>query len=168
LIRLPDRKQGGRTITQLTSSIDIAPTLLKYLNLPVPGGIDGRVFNLTTLAQTEREHTLYGQATLTRPWKVPDIPSGWPHTNKARCIREGNFKYIQTPFANTEECYDLSQDPFEQNNLLLSPTPEIKSLVAKLREKLEQWSASAHPRESFLEREKQKDTIEKLKALGYM
>lgn len=168
LIRLPDSKQGGKTITQLTSSIDIAPTLLQYLNLPVPGGIDGRVFDLTTLAQTESEHTLYGQATLTRPWKVPEIPSGWPHTNKARCIREGNFKYIQTPFANTEECYDISRDPFEQNNLLLSPTPEIRSLVTRLREKLERWSASAHPRESFLEREKQKETIEKLKALGYM
>jgi arylsulfatase A-like enzyme len=168
LIRLPDQNRGGTTIKQLTSSIDITPTVLNYLNLPVPDGIDGTIVSLTTTMENSDDHTLYGQATLTRPWKVPEVTTGWPHTNKARCIRKGNFKYIQTPFAGTEEFYDLSRDPFEQHNLLKSPTPEITIAAKELKAKLELWATSARPLESFLEREKQKETIEKLKALGYM
>ena len=168
LIRLPKGIRGGTTINQLTSTIDITPTVLQYLSLPVPDGIDGRGLDLTTIKQGGNKNTLYGQATLTRPWKVPEATTGWPHTNKSRCIREGDFKYIQTPFKGTEELYDLSNDPFEQHNLLKSPTPEITKLAKALKAKLELWASSACPLDSFLEKEKQKETIEKLKALGYM
>ena len=168
LIRLPKGNRGGNTMDQLTSSIDITPTVLHYLNLPVPEDIDGKILDLTTATEPASNHTLYGQATLTRPWKAPEVTTGWPHTNKSRCIREGNFKYIHTPFAETEEFYDLSRDPFEQNNLLKSPAPEIIIRAKELKAKLELWASSARPLESFLEREKQKETIEKLKALGYM
>jgi arylsulfatase A-like enzyme len=168
LIRLPKGNRGGDIIEQLTSSIDITPTVLHYLNLPVTEDIDGKVLDLSTSTGTLSNNTLYGQATLTRPWKAPEITTGWPHTNKARCIREGNYKYIQTPFAGTEELYDLSRDPFEQKNLLKSPEPEMSLLAEKLKAKLELWASSAFPLKSFLERKKQKETIEKLKALGYM
>lgn len=168
LIRLPNGKQGGSRMEQLISSIDITPTVLHYLNLPVPDGIDGRILDLTSTMQPSDDYALYGQATLTRPWKVPVVTTGWPHTNKSRCIREGHFKYIQTPFADTEEFYDLSRDPYEQHNLLKSPTPEITILANKLKVKLELWVSSARPLESFFQKEKQKETIEKLKALGYM
>jgi len=168
LIRLPKGNHGGNIINQLVSSIDITPTVLDYLNLPVPDTIDGRILDLTTEKPTPNNSTLYGQATLTRPWKAPEVTTGWPHTNKSRCIREGNFKYIQTPFAGTEEFYDLSRDPFEQHNLLKSPTPEMSLRAKELKAKLELWVLSADPLESFLERKKQKETIEKLKALGYM
>ena len=168
MIRLPNAAEGGTRIAEPISSIAIMPSLVNYLNLPLPEGIDGRAFDLANIHQTIGERTLYGQATLTRPWKVPEVAAGWQHANKARCIRTGNMKYIQTPYASSEELYDLARDPFEQDNLLLSPAPESVSAARQLREKLERWAAGARPLESFLEKKRQEETIERLKALGYM
>jgi arylsulfatase A-like enzyme len=143
MIRLPNAAQGGTRIVQPISSIAIMPSLVNYLNLTVPDGIDGRAFDLANIHQTIGVRTLYGQATLTRPWKAPELSTGWQHANKARCIRTGNIKYLQTPYARSEELYDLARDPFEQENLLLSPAPESVPMANR-------------------------ETIERLKALGYM
>ena len=80
----------------------------------------------------------------------------------------GNMVYMQTPYTQTEEFYDLSVDPYEQKNLLRTPTPEIISLAHGLKEKLEDWVSAAHPLPSSQEKEKRQETVEKLKALGYM
>ena len=168
MIRLPNATQGGTNVSSLISSIDIMPTILKYLGFLTPEEIEGRPFDFANIHKTIGYRTLFGQASHTRPWKVPEVKSGWQNINKASYVREENFKYIQTPFANTEELYDLSNDPLEQKNLLISASPEITSRAKKLREKLEAWAASARPLESFFEKSSQKETIEKLKALGYM
>ena len=168
MIRMPNAAEGGTRIAEPLSSIAIMPSLVSYLSLPLPDGIDGRAFDLANIRQTIGVRTLYGQATLTRPWKVPELSTGWPHVNKARCIRTGNTKYIQTPYARSEELYDLARDPFEQENLLLVPAPETVATARQLREKLERWVATANPLDSCLEKKRQRDTIERLKALGYM
>ena len=168
MIRLPNGAQGGTRIAEPLSSIAIMPSVVRYLNLQVPDGIDGRAFNFANIPSTIGVRTLYGQATLTRPWKVPELSTGWPHVNKARCILTGNIKYIQTPYFRSEELYDLARDPFEQENLLLAPSPETVSKARQLREKLERWVATANPLDSCLEKKRQRDTIERLKALGYM
>jgi hypothetical protein len=76
--------------------------------------------------------------------------------------------YMQTPYTKTEELYDLSLDPYEQENLLRTPTPEMLSLVHGLKEKLEDWVSAAHPLPSSPEKEKRQETVDKLKALGYL
>ena len=149
-------------------SIAIMPSVVRYLNLQVPDGIDGRAFNFANIPSTIGVRTLYGQATLTRPWKVPELPTGWPHVNKGRCIRTGTIKYIQTPYARSEELYDLARDPYEQENLLFKPAPASVATARQLREKLERWVATANPLESCLEKKRQEETIARLKALGYM
>ena len=168
MIRLPAAAHGGTVVNKPLSSIDILPTLLKYLNLPVPDGIDGHAFDLNNCAESIGDRLVYGAATLTSPWKVPAVSSGWQHTNKARCVRSGNLVYIQTPYTSSEELYDLSSDAYEQKNLLRSPSPHIASVAPELKKKLEAWAASADPLESFPEKTKREETVEKLKALGYM
>jgi arylsulfatase A-like enzyme len=168
MIRLPAGVHGGTIVNKPLSSIDILPALLQYLRLSVPDGIDGTAFDLNKCAASVGDRVLYGQATMTSPWKVPDVSSGWQHSNKARCVRMGNLVYLQTPFAGSEELYDLSADPNEQHNLLRSPSPQIASVARELKQKLEIWAASADPLESYPEREKRQETMEKLKALGYL
>ncbi len=168
MIRLPRAAHGGTVVKNPLSSIDIMPTVLSYLNIPAPPGIDGKSFDVNNAAASIGDRYVYGQASLTKPWKVPEVSSGWPHANKARCIRKGNIIYMQTPYTQTEEFYDLSADPYEQENLLRTPTPEIRSLAHGLKEKLEDWVSAAHPLPSSPEKEKRQETVEKLKALGYL
>jgi arylsulfatase A-like enzyme len=168
MIRLPRASHGGTVVDNPLSSIDIAPTVLSYLNIAAPPGIDGKAFDVNNATESIGDRFVYGQASLTKPWKVPEVASGWPHANKSRCIRMGNMIYMQTPYAHSEELYDLSVDPYEQKNLLLAPTPEMLSLAHGLKEKLEHWVSAAHPLPSSPEKEKHQETVEKLKALGYL
>ncbi len=168
MIRLPDAAHGGTVVHKPISSVDILPTILRFLDLPAPDRIDGRAFDLDQCADSIGDRLVYGQATLTSPWKVPAVSAGWPHTNKARCVRSGNLVFMQAPYASREELYDLSSDPYEQHNLLRVPSPHIASLAGKLKQKLEAWAASADPLESFPEQARREETVEKLKALGYM
>jgi arylsulfatase A-like enzyme len=168
MIRLPRGARGGTVVKKPIASVDILPTVLRMLALPAPEPIDGQGFDLYQCAESIGDRLVYGQATLTSPWKVPAVSSGWPHSNKARCVRSGSMVYLQTPYAATEELYDLSSDPYEQNNLLQAPSPHMASVARKLKEKLEAWAASADPLESSPEKVRREETVEKLKALGYL
>lgn len=168
MIRLPHAAHKGMVVTKPISSIDILPTVLSYLNLSLPKGIDGHAFDLNNAAASIGNRYVYGQATLTSPRKIPNSAGGWLHTNKARCVRSDNLVYIHTPYTGSEELYDLSSDPYEQKNLLRSPSPEILSVSLELKHKLEAWVTTADPLESFPEKARRQETIEKLKALGYM
>jgi arylsulfatase A-like enzyme len=168
MIRLPAAAHGGTVVHKPISSVDMLPTILRFLDLPAPERIDGRAFDLDQRADSIGDRLVYGQATLTSPWKAPAVSAGWPHTNKARCVRSGNLVYLQTPYASREELYDLSSDPYEQNNLLKAPSPQMASVARELKKSLEAWAASADPLESFPEKERREETIEKLKALGYL
>jgi len=92
----------------------------------------------------------------------------WQHENKARYIREGKYKYIQIPYFGIEELFDLAHDPYEQNNLLKQPTPDTTLKAQDLSNKLIEWVESARPLPSSFVKEKRRDTIEKLRALGYI
>lgn len=140
---------------------------MKYLGLAIPDGIDGEAIDLDYSGKDESFllRTRFGQAT--RPLSVESDPR-WYNIRKARCVREGNLKYIQTPYEMTEELYDLSADPYEQKNLLENATPEIISKVKALRKKLIAWANSANPLPSRFEPSQKEETIRRLKSLGYI
>lgn len=166
MIRLPNANKAGTKVNQLFASIDILPTLLNYLGLSTPGGIDGEAINLTDADISFPPRIRFGQAT--KPLDEVETDPRWYNIRKARCVRDGNLKYIQTPYAMTEEFYDLSEDPYERNNLLTSTTPTIATKAAELRQKLEAWAESARPLPSRFEKSQHEETIRRLKSLGYL
>jgi len=169
IVRLPGGASAGTTVTEPIASIDIVPTILSYLGMPIPARIEGHPFSLANPLNETAANTYFGQATLTRPWKPEKTPvKRWMHENKARCVRQGNDKYIQIPYFGIEELFNLAHDPYEQNNLLNHQTPEIKLKAHQLQKKLTAWVDSAHPLTSSFVKEKRRETIEKLKALGYI
>jgi hypothetical protein len=87
---------------------------------------------------------------------------------KARHIRSGRHKFIQTPYLGTEELYDLESDPSEQKNLLQDPSQETLEIAARLRAELTAWADSADPLPARFEPSQREETIERLKSLGYL
>lgn len=106
------RYEGLRLGTQ----IDVAPTLLDRLGLPVPAGWEG-VSLLHSQAEKYRFHQTRRQNTCMA------VLSDDGH---------GIYKYIRQ--GANEELYELQSDPGEQRNLLFSVDP---GLVRKLREKMD-------------------------------
>jgi arylsulfatase A-like enzyme len=168
MIRLPEAARGGTRIGRLYSNIDIFPTLLAYLGLNVPGGIDGEAVDLDPeqgdISVSPRVR--FGEAT--KPHKNVETDPRWFNNRKARCIRSGNWKYIRTPYKDMEELYDLSKDPYEQKNLLIDPSPGSLEKANVLREQLLAWTDSASPLASRFEPGQREETIKKLKSLGYL
>jgi len=135
-------------IDELVSQVDLMPTVLSLLGLPVPGGLDG--VDLTEPRESPRvvvAEAHYGEAIY-----------GWA---RLAAIYQGNFKYVDGP---SPEFYDLANDPAEQHNLFSERGEEADSLRQHLMEVRGQ--AADTLRSSPLELDK--ESIERLESLGYV
>jgi N-acetylglucosamine-6-sulfatase len=117
------------TVDALVANIDIAPTILELAGLKAPNGLDGRSFvGLTTGQQPKdqwRKSLLYEYY-----WEW-----NFPHTPTMFALRREDFKLIQYHgIWDTDELYDLRNDPKEKTNLIRDPAR--RELVAQMRAEL--------------------------------
>jgi len=166
LIRLPAAARGGTRVEDLVASTDILPTVLDYLGLPIPKDIDGEAVDLAAGGKAASERVRFGEAS--KPWKEDWMPPRWYNGGKARCVWQGNLKYIQVPYAGTEALYDLTADPLERHNLLPEAEVELLARMHAMRKALAAWSESARPLPSEFSGEQYEETVRKLQALGYL
>lgn len=166
MVRLPHADKAGTRVNQLCASIDCLPTLLKYIGLSIPKEINGEAIDLFLKKIVFPPRVRFGEAT--KPGAKLETNTSWYNFMKQRCVRDRNFKFIRSPYQNTEELYNLSSDPHEQNNLLKNITPEISGTAEALRKKLKDWSESATPLPSHFNKREVSDTIRRLRSLGYM
>ncbi|MCH7871110.1 MAG: sulfatase [Planctomycetes bacterium] len=174
MIRLPKGLHGGKRIDDLVANIDILPTLLTYMGLPLPEGMDGDVIDLAGATVPFAPRASFGEATKP-PVSMIETDPRWTNILKARCIREGNYKYVQVPYPmdlgiplSPEALFDLDSDPMEQNNLLEAPTPEIQAIAADLKAKLDKWAVSGRPLPTHYDSSQRDDTMRRLGGLGYV
>jgi arylsulfatase A-like enzyme len=165
LIRLPGAAHGGMRCELPLSSIDMLPTVVSQLGLPIPAGVEGEALDLANPGQSFLSRPRFGEAS--KPYKEESDPA-WFNNTKPRCIREGPFKYIQTRYQSREELYDLRTDPHERANLLDYPGTEFATRAADLRRKLEAWTAAQNPLPSHFDGRNPDETIARLRALGYL
>lgn len=158
LMRLPvggDRLRLEPSVSQ----IDLTPTVLDLLfeTPPEAGKPDGlSLRSLLVEGQDERleQRSLYAET------YVPLYTYGW---SPLRSMRRGHLKWIEAP---TPELYDLSKDPGEQHNLLLSDSTEVQRRASELESILESRGFSASPTETT--ETVDPETAAKLRSLGYL
>jgi arylsulfatase A-like enzyme len=166
LIHLPGGERGGTEVGLPIASIDVLPSVLAFLGVELPAGVDGDAIDLRTLDGMRPSRVRFGQAS--KPWEHIETDPRWANMTKSRCVREGPFKFIQTPYQGIEELYNVHTDPKETDNLLGNPSVEQIRLADHLRRELETWAASADPLPSEFEPSQTQDTIKRLRSLGYL
>jgi len=166
LMRFPGGWSGGLRPEELVSIIDVMPTVLGYLGLPLPDGIDGEPIPVSLLAGGIGDRVRFAEAG--KPTNRYETDPRWRNTLKPQCVREGRHKFIVKPYAGGEELYDLDADPNETRNLLENPSPEMTQLAARLRETLSVWTDSAEPLPSRFGAGEVQDGIRRLRSLGYL
>jgi len=168
IIKLPHSEKAGTVIRDQVRSLDIAPTLLHLAGADIPGEFQG--------------------VDLSPFWTKGDYHVCLPaHSETSRhailrSIRAGNYKYIEVvrpSFYHTvkgkspriHETYDLGRDSEEKNDL----EEDEAAPQASLRKSLFQWISSSEIEHEFLpkaggteEVTYDKETLERLKALGYV
>jgi len=145
--------QGVRVPSQVRI-IDIFPTLLEMTSIAPSGETQGRsLLPAMFRPQQKEEEIAYAES------MSPNLQFGWSSIHSLRTTR---YKYIDSPKA---ELYDLTQDPDENANLLHQYPDVAREMKESLDRLMEESSQGAPtPQAANLD----KETIEKLSALGYV
>ena len=127
VMQCPELFKGGGVVDQMVANLDIAPTILDAAGLVPPENLDGKSF--LPLAQGReipwRDALLYEYY-----WE-----RNFPQTPAMHAIRTDKYKYIHYyGIWDTDELYDLEEDPREIKNLVRSPAH--KQVLSKLNDHL--------------------------------
>ncbi len=157
LIRFP----GGvvrKRISTPVSSVDLMPTILDFLGVEPPQGIDGVSLLPIIFGGAEPRRGIFGESGISilsssnprmriklAPQRPPAVPPEewfnlWEEVfNRAkfRMIVEGDWKLIYTPDGGSGsfELYDLASDPAEETNLY----EEEAEIAERMRGRLMNW-----------------------------
>jgi arylsulfatase A-like enzyme len=155
----------GRVIPYQVETLDIFPTVLDLLDIPVPGPVEGQSLRPLLEGSADwTERTVFSEAS--KPWNVEgESDEVFRNDWKAKCARTREWKYIYTPFAKTRELYHLAQDPDEITNLL-GREPDV---ARDLEGVLQAWTERPRRRQSTTNlADQDAETLEKLRSLGYL
>ncbi|MFT7486376.1 MAG: choline-sulfatase [Candidatus Paceibacteria bacterium] len=166
IVRLPDGRAAGRVVNDPTSTVDIFPTLLDLLGLPLPEPVAGLSLVPTFDGRSLGVRNLFSEATQPTGTSI-EQDFGWENQLKTKSIRRGKWKYIQAPYLRYQELYNLETDPEERHNLMDGLSPEHGNVVSGLRKSLDAWRMQVNPRETAFNSSQMDVVLQKLKDLGY-
>ena len=166
IIRLPEQlprqlpeKTAARTLANPVSLVDLMPTVLDAVGLPVPSQVQGssllrdvRPDPSARGAQANRERALYGETFL------PRIHFNW---SELRASENTKYHFIDAP---RPELYDLAKDPGEVHNLFTDKKAVAEEMRAKLAGMIRDYSAGKELAEKT---GLDPALMERLKSLGY-
>ena len=154
----PGSGRAGVEVHEVVELIDVMPTVLEYLDVEVPRSIRGRGLWPLIHGQIEPERIALTE-----------------HAGRNLvALRSARYKYIRHlrtrrlqpsyPFKRgVEELYDLSLDPKEENNIAAKSPGVIAMFRRELKERRQQKLDM-----DIGQAELNEDTIEVLRALGYV
>jgi arylsulfatase A-like enzyme len=157
LLRVPLVLRGpgvpaGRTVEAPVSLVDVLPTILSAVDVPVPDALDG--IDLSALwagGASAPDRVIFGEA---------------DHNNvqddMLRSARYRGFKLVQDRVNGTSELYDLSADPLETRNVL-DEHPEVRDALA---EQIRRFDAVRGAGKSLPPLEP--EVVKQLEELGYL
>lgn len=154
LVLRPPSGPRGRSVGARVGLVDVAPTILEILGVPIPTDMQGRsllpLFHDAGGAGADRTH--YAE-TLS--------PRLSQNLGELRALFEGPWKYIHGP---RPELYDIAADPKELKDLVLA-RPEV---AAEMRDKLTDFLKRNSPPGGSRMAPVDADTRRRLEALGYI
>jgi choline-sulfatase len=141
LLKLPRSRRGGETITRPVGLIDVAPTALALLGVPLPPTLRG-----SSLLGRE-EKSIYSETF------YPRLHFGW---SELRSLVDARYHFIDAP---GPELYRVDSDPHERSNVIRDHEPLAHAMKAELGRSPGAFHApfAADP-----------EALEKLRSLGYL
>lgn len=131
IIRDP-KADGGKVNPHPASHIDLAPTILDYAGLPIPKLLEGksmrRMIEDASFKGNDYVFTEFGRYEIDH--------DGFGGFQPMRGVFDGRYKLV-IHLLSQDELYDLSRDPDEMENLILSP--EHKEIRNHLHDVILDW-----------------------------
>ena len=133
LIRSPKLFKGGQVLEKMVQNVDVAPTILACAGLDKAPQMVG--YSFLPLLQGKdipwRDRIFYEYY-----WEHE-----FPQTPTMHGVRTDRYKYIRYHGVwDTNEFYDLQEDPYETRNLIAAP--QHQALIKELNHDLYNWLES--------------------------
>jgi arylsulfatase A-like enzyme/Tfp pilus assembly protein PilF len=141
---------AGERIATPVRTIDVFPTVLEALDVPVPEDTQGRSLLSLVRGEAMRPPPAYAEC------YVSELNFRWA---PLVALREGGYKYIEAP---RPELYDLNADPGETQNLFETDPERATSMRSRLADLVAALPASLSSRS-----QPDAETIARLRSLGY-
>jgi arylsulfatase A-like enzyme/Tfp pilus assembly protein PilF len=155
IVRPPSHNGGGRVVDRAVSHVDLLPTILELVGLPVAENVHGRSLAPLIAGQDVAwDRPVYSESL------YPLLHYGWA---PLRALRTDRFKLIDVP---RPELYDLAEDPAEEQNLHdrePNRANELTAALGDLRHRIESGERVGGTGPEMDER-----TLAQLQALGYV
>lgn len=143
--------QRGLRVPENVSLVDLMPTLLDLLRIPMPKHVSGRSLAPALKGQPIEARDCYAEA------ETPFIMNRWA---PLRTVISGRWKYIHT---TKPELYDLEADPGELTNLIESNAEDHQRLQELLEITQEKFVVATAQHLTLSEQD-----LGNLQALGYI
>lgn len=153
VVKLPGRRKS-RTVDETVALIDIVPTVLSYLGIPVSSQVHGHDLSpyLSGKKRSMNERYIYSESLV--PTKYGCAPLFGLETRE--------LKYIQT---SRPELYDLIDDPGETTNLVDTSPQLARAFRERLRGVIaDQLRTQSDSASAVLD----EDSVRRLESLGYV
>jgi arylsulfatase A-like enzyme len=164
IMKFPNVIPAGKIVDNQVESIDILPTVLQLLKVPLRDEFEGRsVISLLFEDSSDVWHPAFGEragsiySIRTPHWKYIYNPDNY-HTYCSRSDDDEGGGYI----IEAEELYDVQNDPHERDNIV----EQHREVALELRAQILEW-LNTNKRE-HKEYELTKEAEERLRALGYI
>jgi arylsulfatase A-like enzyme/Tfp pilus assembly protein PilF len=157
IIRAPFDLLRGRRVADPVRSVDLMPTVLDLMGMPVPGKAAIAGTSLVPL-MTGQKQTLDLEAYAEAMYALHHF--GW---SDLRAWRAGRYKVIDAP---RPEMYDLERDPHETTNIYAERKAVADSMIARLRQ--QEKEAPGENEDAKPAQEVDPETRARLAALGYV
>lgn len=145
--------KAAHVVTEQVRVVDLAPTILEALGLPIPEKLDGEsLLSLLRGGTRERIPPSYAES------YYPRLHYGW---SELRAIRADGWKAIDAP---APELYNLREDPGELNNLYATQKPLADKMLGEVVRVERELSGGAVAAAKQPDRE----TLDRLRSLGYV
>ena len=135
IVHEPGQTHGTR-IDTLSEFIDLAPTLLDYIEIPIPKWMEGESFLTVMRGGTPSTRFKFSM------WFEKNRSLNHPITTGTVAIFEGDFKLIHYIKENRSELYNLSVDPKEEHDLIDEETQVAQWLKSTILERIQQINAT--------------------------
>lgn len=153
LVRLPAREHVGLRVTTRVRLVDLAPTILEVLAVPVPAAMQGASLLPLTRTPAAEDRPVYSET------EYPRRGFGWAPLASWRSDR---FLFVRAP---RRELYDLVADPGETKNLTASRGRVADAMDTELGQFIQRMGGGDAARQATpIDR----DLAQRLAALGYV
>jgi arylsulfatase A-like enzyme len=155
IVKYP-RARGSTVVADFVSVADLMPTILDLLGYETPPGLDGR-----SLLRPDQQR---GRAIISESHSFGRYRSMYPRLRRVeRAVFLGPKKLI-TSTSGKQEFYDVAEDPEESRNLFTSGNGEAR----EQKEMLDAWISLIAPAKKTAPAKQRRETIERLRSLGYI